>query len=82
MIEMVLFHHHSSIQDEGWSKVGCAQTLVLYTTLVPRRSGAGRGYEFSNSNSLQMRYDYYDIIYCFIIIIILLGLCNFQTPNE
>ena len=32
---MILFHHHSSIQDKDWSKPalgGCAQILVLYTT--------------------------------------------------
>ena len=36
MIEMVLFHHHSSIYNEDWSKPGfgrCAQILVIYTTL-------------------------------------------------
>ena len=35
MLKMILFHHHSSIQDKDWSKPvlgGCAQILVLYTT--------------------------------------------------
>ena len=37
MLKMILFHHHSSIQDKDWSKPalgGCAQILVLYTTNV------------------------------------------------
>ena len=34
MLEVVLFHHHSSIQDEGWSKVGfgrlCSNPRLVY----------------------------------------------------
>ena len=37
MLEMVLLHHHSSIQDEGWSKVSFSELcsnprLVYYST--------------------------------------------------
>ena len=38
---MILFHHHSSIQDEGWSKVGFSQLcsnprLVYYSPQVEK----------------------------------------------